>query len=106
VTWEVEYGERLGFLQKIAEREGRLPPALASRPTPESHALPYLAAFKRLHSSRMIRPDGSPCGIAMSEIESYSRMFGFDSFDDRLDLAHFVRVCDAVWMAEMKKRRD
>lgn len=54
----------------------------------------------------MFRPDGSPSGLLLSEIESYSRIYGFWSFDDRTDLVHYVKVCDATWLAEMKKRRE
>jgi len=52
----------------------------------------------------MIAGNGVPCGIAISEIESYARMFGFDTMADRFDLMHYVRHCDDVWMNEVKKR--
>lgn len=40
----------------------------------------------------------------MSEIEAYSRLFGFDGFEDRVDLVHYVKVCDSAWIEQMKKR--
>lgn len=42
----------------------------------------------------------------MTEIEAYSRLFGFDDFQDRVDLVHYVLVCDATWRIEMQKRRQ
>ena len=101
----MHYGDRIGMLQKIAEREGKLPSALANRAVPSDGAAPYFTAFKRLHSSRILGPDGTPSGIALTEIESYSRMFGFDSLDDRVELVHFVKICDDAWLAEVNKRR-
>jgi len=53
----------------------------------------------------MIAPNGQPSGIALSEIESYARMFGFETMDDRFDLLHFVKVCDDIWLKEVNKRR-
>ena len=58
-----------------------------------------------MHSSRMIGPNGIPCGIPLSEIESYARMFGFDTLEDRFDLMQYVRACDDAWLTEMQKRR-
>lgn len=91
-------------LLKIASTSGKLPSALANRPVPSRHAAPYLSAFKRLHSSRIIGPNGAPSGIPLSEIESYARMFGFSNLEDRFDLMHYVRICDDVWLSEVKKR--
>ena len=105
MLWEIQYGERAGLLKKMAERGGKLPSALANKPEPTRHAAPYLSAFKRLHFSRMIGPNGIPSGIALSEIEAYARMFGFDSLEDRFDLMHYVMVCDRLWLEEMMKRR-
>lgn len=53
----------------------------------------------------MIAPNGQPSGIALSEIESYARMFGFETLDDRFDLMYYVKVCDDTWLQEMNKRR-
>jgi hypothetical protein len=53
----------------------------------------------------MIGPNGQPSGIALSEIESYARMFGFETLDDRFDLMNYIKVCDDTWLAEMNKRR-
>ena len=89
----------------MASSSGKIPPALANRPVPTRHAAPYLSAFKRLHSSRIIGPNGQPSGIALSEIESYARMFGFETLDDRFDLMHFIKVCDDTWLTELNKRR-
>jgi len=102
----MSYGDRIAVLQKIAERSGKLPSALANRPVPSTHAAPYFAAFKRLHSSRMMGGNGTPSGIALSEIESYARMFKFDSLEDRLDLVHYVKICDDAWLTEVNKRRE
>ncbi len=104
MTWEVNYGDRIDLLVKMASRGGQLPPALANRPELTRHAAPYLSAFKRLHTSRSIGPNGTPSGIPLSEIESYARMFGFDDLEDRFDLMHYVRICDDVWLSEIKKR--
>lgn len=41
----------------------------------------------------------------MIELDAYARLFGFDTLEDRTDLVHFVKVCDATWLAEMQKRR-
>lgn len=101
----MNYGERLPVLLKMAERGNKLPAALASRPTITEHAAPYLTAFKRLHSSRMIGANGTPSGIPLSEMESYARMFGFGSLEDRLDLVHYVKICDDAWLTEVNKRR-
>ena len=70
------------------------------------HAAPYLAAFKRLHTSRIIGDEGVPSGIAMSEIESYCRMFGFDSLEDRFDLMHYIKFCDSIFLEEVGKKRS
>jgi len=101
----MNYGDRLDMLQKVATRSGKMPSALANRPLLTDHAAPYLTAFKRLHSSRIMGPNGTPSGIALSEIESYSRMFGHDSLEDRLDLVHYVKICDDAWLTEVNKRR-
>ena len=93
------------MLLKIAAREGKLPSALANKVSPTDHAAPYLTAFKRLHSSRILGANGTPSGIPLSEIESYARVFGFDDLEDRLDLVHFVKICDDAWLAEVNKRR-
>lgn len=53
----------------------------------------------------MIGSNGNPSGIALSEIESYARMFGFASLEDRLDLVHYVKICDDAWLNEVNKRR-
>ena len=82
-----------------------MPSALANRPEPTRYAAPYLSAFKRLHSARIIGPNGHPSGIAITEIKAYARMFGFDSLEDRFDLMHFVKVCDDAWMQQAEKRR-
>lgn len=102
----MNYGDRIAVLQKMAVREGKLPPALANRPTPTRHAAPYFAAFKRLHTSRILGPNGAPGGIPLSEIESYARMVGFESLEDRLDLMHYIRICDDAWLGEVGKRRQ
>uniref|UniRef100_A0AAU7VGH1 Uncharacterized protein n=1 Tax=Dinoroseobacter phage vB_DshS_R26L TaxID=3161158 RepID=A0AAU7VGH1_9CAUD len=101
----MSYGDRIAMLQKMAEREGKMPPALANRPVVTEHAAPYLTAFKRLHSSRMMGANGTPSGIPLSEMESYARMFGFGSPEDRLDLVHYVKICDDAWLTEVNKRR-
>lgn len=53
----------------------------------------------------MIGPNGIPVGIPLSEIEAYSRMFGFDTMRAKEDLVIYVRACDNVWLEEMDKRR-
>ena len=53
----------------------------------------------------MIGPNGIPSGIALSEIEAYARMFGFDTLEDRFDLMHYVMVCDRTYLGELEKRR-
>lgn len=96
----------MDLLRKIAEREGKTPAALKEEPEVSHHALPYLTAFKRLQSSRMIAPDGSPVGISLLEIEAYARMFGFDTLEDRHDLLHYVKICDHAWLEEVKRRQS
>ena len=101
----MNFGERLDMLLKMASSSGKTPPALANRPLPTRHAAPYLSAFKRCHSSRIIGPNGQPSGIPLSEIESYARMFGFETLADRFDLMHYIKVCDDTWLSEVNKRR-
>lgn len=105
MAWEVQYGDKLDLLRKMAAREGKLPSSLAGEPKVSLHALPYLSAFKRLHSSRIIGPGGIPSGIPLSEIEAYARIFNFTDIGDRQDLVHYVKVCDEAWLTEAEKRR-
>lgn len=105
MTWEVAYGGREELMQKMARREGKLPAALAGKPELLSRAIPYFAAFKRLHSSRMILPDGSSGGIPLSEIVGYATFFGFDSLADRFDLMRYVQACDDAYTEETRRRR-
>lgn len=101
--WEAEYGERIDLLRKMAKSSGKLPAALANEPHTLPQAEPYLSAFKRLHSSRMIAGNGHALSIPVSEVFAYAQMFGFDDLAEREDLIYFVRCCDDTWLSQVNK---
>lgn len=95
MRWEKNYGSRLDVLEKM-EKRGKNPKALADRPLPFPPAVPYLSAFKRLSFARGFGPNGEPQAIPISEVEAYTRMFGFTDVDDFL---YFIQVCDHAWIS-------
>lgn len=88
----------------MAKRDGKSPAALASEPDLIFSAQPYFAAFKMLHGSRNIAPDGAPLPIPLSEVSAYADLFGFRSLQDRFDLLRYVQVCDNSYIEACKRR--
>jgi len=103
LLWDVNFGDKVDFLQRRAERTGKQPPALQSRPKPDGKASYYLNAFYMLSGSRRVT-DGGVGLISCSEIYAYSMLAGINSADDRLDLLEFISFCDDVYISELKRK--
>ncbi len=82
----------------MAEITGATPPALAARRAIEPWLLGYVEAFNRLSASRAVGAAG-PLPIALSEIESYCRLFGWTGIEEAAELVEIVQAMDAAYLA-------
>lgn len=98
MRWQAEYGSRLKFLEKIAER-GEMPAALASKPEPCPHAVCYFIAFQRLKSCCRSADDPIP----FADMVAYAAAFGFDTLDARAELFRYVGACDRAFRERAAK---
>ena len=106
MKWWLNYADKVKSLEAIAKSTGNMPEALANKPELTRHALPFYSAFMRLTTSgREIGYSGyGP--ILMSEIKAFADMNGVYGREERMELIHYVQICDDVFMESMNARRN
>jgi len=80
----------------VYERTGKMPTALATRPTIPPHLIEYWNGFVALDRTRPLSY-GGPAGIRYSEILAYSQLQGF-SLEDMDEFASIINLLDSRYM--------
>jgi hypothetical protein len=88
----------------VAEQTGKVPQALADRPSLREHLDLYLDAFYTLSQHRA-HSMGGLLPIPFSEIRCYADEYGLESRDMRERLFTYVAALDRTYMAHHAKKQ-
>ncbi|TBE67415.1 phage tail assembly chaperone [Rhizobium ruizarguesonis] len=106
LLWNLEWGDRLEFLQDIERNTGKRPAALDRRVLPEPGNILFWKAFQVLSKAR--RPSlGGLSDIVLSDILAYADLIGLKDFDLRSQLCRIIIDMDAAvieWAAARKPK--
>ena len=105
VVWHLDWGGRIGFLERVAAETGTRPAALAARPDLFADLEPVAEAFRLLAAGRPTVAgfaEALPQPIPLTEIRAYLDLVGDD---DPEAFVHLLRGMGEAYLARLAERR-
>ncbi|WP_298983488.1 hypothetical protein [uncultured Roseibium sp.] len=87
----------------MAQKTGKVPPALKRKPELFEDLRLVWEAFKTLSPARQYY-NGAPQPIPLSEILAYCQMFEINDLEERREFAEFIIEMDTVFIAAVLKK--
>lgn len=94
----MEWGDKVEWLQDVAEEDGEAPRALVERPDLPAHLQFAWAAFSELKTDRS-EGFGGPGPVPFSAIDRYAARHGLTEIDDFERFVTTIRMLDGEYLA-------
>jgi len=104
LQWQLNWGDKIEWLEDLAEEDGVEPKALQERPQLPDHLQFVWSAWWELHTDR---PVGMAVGaIPFSAIDRYAARYGIDGMDHFDAFREAVRALDGAYLKWAGERRS
>ena len=98
------WGDKIEFLERVAEEDGVLPKALQSRPELEEHLLFVWSAFQTVSTDRPVGLGLAP--IPFSAIDRFARRYGIVDIDEFDRLHRLIGQLDRALLDDEKADQE